>query len=419
MPDTLTPEIRRAVVQDIASLAREKYVFPDVGERMANYIEAKLEQGGYDDIGDGTEFALALTVDGRQVSNDQHWVVMYDAGQATAAYLDQESTDEEAQLAGWREQLRRANYGFEKVERLTGNIGYIDLRTFAWPAYGGDTAVAALNFVAHCDALIFDLRRNHGGEGEMLQLIVSYLFNVEPVHLTTFYSRPTDEYQQLWTLPYVPGKRLPDAPVYVLTSRATGSAGEEFAYNLKHRGRGIVVGETTLGAAHLNDMEIVQGRFQVLYSFARTVNPITKGNWEGVGVEPDIAVPQEEALKTAHLYALEQLLAGCQDDPLRRDLEWDLEIARSLYTPVTVDETSLSCYVGQYGQRTFALEEGALTYAHGQSAVYKLVPITQTRFRLDEEIKFEFVLDEQGAVSSVVITYRDGRPEATAAKDRG
>ncbi len=419
MVDNLSPEIRKAVVQDIVRLTREKYVFPEIGEEIADHIQAKFDQGGYDQITDANEFAMTLTSDLREPSKDRHWSVMFDPKRAVA-HIDPEKERDEEQLARWVEHARKGNFGFEKVERLKGNIGYIDLRQFAPSEFAGETAVAAMNFVAHCDALIFDLRKNHGGYPSMVQLITSYLLNPEPKHINTFYYRPTDDYQQFWTFPHVPGKRMPDIPVYVLTSNATGSGAEEFVYNLKNMERATIVGETTGGAAHPVTLEIVQEHFKVRLPYGRPINPITKENWEGTGIEPHIFTPQQEALETAHIHAMEQLIDKCTDDQNKRDLEWDIEIMRNIYSPVTVDEATLSRYAGQYGVRTFSIEEGALTYQHQDIPIaWKLVPMTETRFRLDEDLKFEFNIDDQGKASTVVIIYKDKRPEVRAEKTSG
>ncbi len=416
MYETLTPETCVGVVTDLANLAREKYISPEMGEEIAAYLLRKLEEGGYDRFTDAHEFALALKSDLRQISNDKHWDVLYDAKGATVHFGELDDEGSQAELARWLEQSRRSNFGFEKVERLTGNVGYIDLRQFSFPEYAGETAVAAMAFVANCDALIFDIRNNGGGESEMVQLLISYLFDAELKHLNTIYSRPEDEHWQFWTLPYVPGKRLPAIPVYVLTSQATFSGAEEFAYDLKHMGRATIVGETTGGGGHMVDLAIIRENFQVLFPFAGAIHPITKTSWEGVGVEPDIAVPQEEALKTAHLLALGHLIEQSKDGQRLKDLQWDLEIVQSLYDPVDVDDVTRSRYIGQYGQRTFSVEDGQLTYTSPQSTVWKLIPMTKTRFRLNEDIKFEFVLDAQGNAAKVVISYREDRPEVTIDK---
>ena len=418
MSETLSATIRQAVVLDVASLARHKYVYPEVGEKLARSIQARLDQGSYDDVADAGELATMLTEDLRALSRDRHWSVVYQPRQAPAN-VDPEAEEEKTQRARWLAQARRNNFGFEKVQRLQGNVGYIALREFVRSEVAGDTAVAAVGFVTHCDALIFDLRQNRGGNPSMVQLLTSYLFDAEPRHINTFYRRPTHDYQQFWTFPYVPGKRLPDVPVYVLTSHATGSAAEEFAYNLKQMARATIVGETTVGAAHPVMVEMVQECFQVRLPYGRPINPITEGNWEGAGVEPHIAVPQEDALKTAHLHALEWLITTCKDDSQVRTLEWEMEIVESQYMPITVEEASLSRCAGKYGKRSFAVEDGTLTYTHREHpAVWKLVPMTASRFRLDDELKFEFIVDEQGLASAVAIFYRDGRPEITVPRTK-
>ncbi len=57
----------------------------------------------------------------------------------------------------------------------------------------------------------------------------------------------------------------------------------------------------------------------------RAVNPITQANWEGTGVQPDVRVSAEKALKTAHLAALKGVLAKTTEaefvDELRKAIE--------------------------------------------------------------------------------------------------
>jgi hypothetical protein len=414
MTDSTFRKIRTVAIQDIIQLAREKYVYPEIGEKIASQIRAKLEDGGYDDVTDESELALRLTLDLRSISNDHHWSVVYDP-KGAAEQVDPENEVDEDRLARYLEMARKTNYGFERVERLKGNIGYIDLRRFEASEYGGETAVAAMNFVANCDALIIDLRQNDGGYPSMVQLITSYLYDPKPRHINTFYYRPTDGTQQFWTFPHVPGKRRPDIPVYVLISNATGSGAEEFAYNLKHMERAILVGETTTGAAHPVTKEVVQKDFAVRLPYGRPINPITGSNWEGTGVEPHIAILAGDALKTAHLNAVKHLAAKCQDENERNYLAWVAEIIESDYSPVVLDEADLSRCAGEFGKRRFFIENGDFVYGHKDHLEsWKLFPMTKTRFRLDEDMKFEFILDKNGEASVVKISYRDGRPDAVA-----
>ncbi len=408
------PELRRNVILDVIRLTREKYVFPEIGELIAEKLQTNLNGGVYEAVYDEGQLAFRLTTDLRAISKDHHWSVVYDPKRA-AKQVDPESEEDQERLSAYLRMIRKTNFGFEEVKRLKGNIGYIDLRRFVPSEYGGETAVSAMNFVANCDALIFDLIHNHGGYPSMVQLITSYLVEAEPVHINTFYYRPTNDTQQFWTFPHISGVRRPDTPVYVLTSSATGSGAEEFAYNLKAMNRAILIGETTVGAAHPVTKEVVQDVFDVRLPYGRPINPITKGNWEGTGVEPHIRVPASEALKTAHLHALNKLISECNVASERFYLEWMEDIIEGDYAAISLDETELSRFVGVYGERRFFMEDGDLTYGiESFDVYYRLTPVSDTRFRLNEDVKFEFILDRTGTSSSVLIRYLDGRPEIRA-----
>lgn len=163
-----------------------------------------------------------------------------------------------------------------------------------------------MNFLANVDALIFDLRQNGGGDPKMVALISTYLF-ASQTHLNDLWVRKTGETQQYWTLPYVPGKRLSAVPVFVLTSHQTFSGGEEFSNNLKVLKRATIVGEVSGGGAHPVTGHRIDDRFTIGVPFARAINPTTKGNWEEVGVEPDVKVPASDAPSTAQAMAAKEL----------------------------------------------------------------------------------------------------------------
>jgi len=202
--------------------------------------------------------------------------------------------------------MERTNCGFEKIEILPDNIGYLKFNVFADTAICGPTAIAAMNFLGHVDSLIFDLRGNGGGDPKMIALISTYLFD-QPTHLNDLYNRKEDATTQYWTLPFVPGNRLADKPVFVLTSKFTFSGAEEFSYNLKNLKRATIIGETTGGGAHPVSGHRIDDHFTIGVPFARAINPISKGNWEGTGVEPDVPSTASEALDVAEKLAEERI----------------------------------------------------------------------------------------------------------------
>ena len=293
---------RARVIEGAAEKLNELYVFPEIAAEMGESLASRQKRGEYDSMSDGAEFASLLTDPLREVNNDLHLRVNF----VPFRMPDRPSGPNPAAAAQYRRQMERINCGFEKVERLSSNVGYLKFNMFANPDVCGATASAAMNFLANVDAIIIDLRQNGGGDPKMVAFVSSYLF-AEPTHLNDLWTRSTDTTRQHWTLPYVPGKRLGDEPVYVLTSRRTFSGAEEFSYNLKSLGRATIVGETTGGGAHPVRGVRIDDRFLIGVPFARAINPITKTNWEGTGVDPDVKVPAEEALSRAQNLAAEKL----------------------------------------------------------------------------------------------------------------
>jgi len=280
----------------------EYYVFPETAKKMGEAIRAHQAKGDYDAVSGADAFASLLTEHLRDVSHDKHLGVNF----SPKALPNREPGRDPEAEARMRTQMERNNCAFEKVERFATNIGYLKFNGFADPDVCGPTATAAMNFLANVDALIIDLRDNGGGDPSMVAYISSYLFS-EPTHLNDLYNRKENSTTQYWTLPYVPGKRLAGKPVYLLTSKRTFSGAEEFSYNLKNLKRATIIGETTGGGAHPVTGHRIDDHFMIGVPFARAINPISKTNWEGTGVEPDVKIPANEALDEAKKMATEKI----------------------------------------------------------------------------------------------------------------
>ena len=299
---------RQKTIDAISQGLTDYYVYPDVAAKMIQAIRDHQKHGNYNSIVDGNEFADALSRDLRDVSQDKHLFVGYDPYilPAKSGPSDEPRQPSPADEARFRTMLEHDNCTFSKVEILNHNIGYIKFGAFPDPNICGPTVVAAMNFVAHTDALIFDLRENHGGDPSMVDFMVSYLFR-KPTHINDLTNRHDNETHQYWTLPWIPGPRFIDQPVYVLTSHETFSGGEEFTFDLKTQKRGTIVGETTGGGAHPVRGMPAGDHFTIGVPFGRPINPVTKGDWEGKGVEPDVKVSAVDALTTAEKLAAEKL----------------------------------------------------------------------------------------------------------------
>lgn len=306
----IDPAARTLVIETVVEQLGEQYIFPETAKEIEKAIRVRRKE--FDNITSSIELAKKLTSILREVSRDQHFSVNFSFKPLPPNKADKAGDKKGEPTAEEREGLRNygeaINFGFEKVERLPANIGYLRLNLFFPVEYGADTAVAAMNFLAYTETLIIDLRGNDGGSPHMELLLASYLFGSEPVRLSDLQRRKETAVQQFWTQPSVPGKKFIGKDVFILTSKRTFSAAEAFAYDLQSLKRATIVGETTGGGANPRDVVRINEHFWIGLPTARAVNPVTKTNWEGTGVKPDVEVPAEQALKTAQLLALKKLL---------------------------------------------------------------------------------------------------------------
>ncbi|MGK0216874.1 MAG: hypothetical protein ACI9HE_000347 [Planctomycetota bacterium] len=284
---------RASVIEGIAREMAAGYVFPKVAEECSAHLRTELKAGKYDSMKSTGQFAQALTSAVQAISKDLHIRVRFEPNQERVE-RDDPRLARQQQL----ERMRASNFGFNQVEIMNGNVGYLDLRSFSDLQYARKTAASAMDFLSNADAIIVDLRLNGGGSPRMVQFLCSYFFE-ERTHLNSLYFRPTDTTEEFWTLEEIPGKRLPNIPLYVLTSNRTFSAAEEFSYNLSTRQRATLVGDTTGGGANPGGMVSVGEGFRMFIPSGRAINPITGTNWEGVGVVPNIPVSSGKALEVA------------------------------------------------------------------------------------------------------------------------
>ena len=299
-PDlTIDAATRTKVIDAILKRLNDSYVFPEVAKKMDQSIRERVNKKEYDQITSSKEFAKKLTDDLQAVSKDKHLRVRY----SNASIPEREP----------------------QRERLRGNIGYLEFLHFADEELGADTVAAAMNFINGTDALIIDMRNNGGGNPAMVALVCSYLFGPEPVHLNDLYWREGNRTDEFWTRKEVAGKHYLNKDVYVLTSKRTFSGAEEFTYNLKNLKRATIIGETTGGGAHPGGGFRMSEHFMMFVPTGRAISPITKTNWEGSGVTPDIPVPAEQALLVARLMAMKKSLTTITNPEFKAGVEDEIQ----------------------------------------------------------------------------------------------
>lgn len=324
-------DTRTTVLDAIAQKLEAEYAFPEVAQEIKSDIQNRIEADGYQDVKSCAQLAATLTAQLQTLSSDLHLKVHFSP--AVLPHLEPQTEIPPEELVLQQQQGALRNFDFNRVERLRGNVGYLELFSFEPPEFAGAIAAASMQFLANTSALIIDLRHNRGGSASMVALLTSYLLPPYPaVHLTDLNWPNQNRTQQSWTLPYVEGPRYLDKPIYILIGPETFSAAEEFAYNLKHLNRAVIVGETTAGGANPGAGFRLHDHFWMFIPTGQAISIATGENWEGSGVLPDFKVPAELSLKTAQLLAYRKLLRddtegdtpGFLPGSLKRELEESL-----------------------------------------------------------------------------------------------
>lgn len=399
----LTTEARAATLERIAALIEKNYVYQDKASAIAAAMRGWKNDPEIEKAADERQFAAILTE--RLQPKDRHFAIEWSPPKAGQGSLP--SPDAAAAFE------RQANYGFDRVERLPGNIGYIRLSYFSDfdVALSGDkapaarkAAEAALAFVANTDAVIFDLRLNGGGSPAMIDLLLSAFFGDKPVLLNRFLHRGQDKLEDFTTLANFSGLRRPSVPLYVLVSGRTASAAEEFTYDVQTQKRGTIIGETTAGAANPGDRFDAGEGFSIFISTGAAVNPITGTNWETVGVTPGILVDSSDALARAEAEALKTILAGAKPGTDTTEVRWSLEQAQAEVShPAT---PPLTDFAGVYGDRKLFVKDGALIYKRNRAPALKLVALGGDKFGLQDfpDTRILFTRNGKGRVDSLTVT---------------
>jgi hypothetical protein len=306
--EPLTKDMKNATIGELNKEMKNFYFFTDLAPKVEADLNARNAAGEFDSITNGDDFAKKIEDDMRAICHDAHLRVRF-----SKDVLPPRSNNEEpsaAEIKAEKRQDRNLNGGFESVQRLPGNIGYVEVRGFMQREDFEKPAQAAMAFLANTDALIIDLRRNGGGDPASVQYLCSYLFD-KKTHLNDISIRGQGK-QEFWTVK-VPGQTFPDRPVYVLTSKRTGSGAEECAYDIQSLHRGTIIGESTWGGANPGANVRLNDHFGAFIPNGQAMNPYTHKNWEGTGVQPDVVVASADALKVAQATAVKELLAKATD----------------------------------------------------------------------------------------------------------
>lgn len=429
----LTDSRARELVSAAAGTIDEIYVDAEKGKRIADELRRRAERGRYDGAGTLSVLADRMTADLQEIGHDKHLSARFDPnGNAAHGGMVRRTAGEapppggDAGGPGPRvrvvrgdgapsdparlERARRSNFGFRSVQRLDGNVGYLELAEIPPLPWARDTAAAAMAFLANTDAVILDLRDCPGGSADTVSFLASYFFPPGRHELYSRFDRAAGETRVEYTAEDLPGRRMAGTDVWILVGPGTASAGESLAYLLQQFGRAVVVGETTAGAGYNVAMLPLGDGLVLGVSVARPIHPKTGRGWEGEGVRPDTPVAARDALASAHTAALRKLLGAATDDRRRKELAWAIERV-SPDPGRRANVADLASVPGRYGDRTVSLEGGRLVCRAANGRARAMDPAGADAFTWDEQTRASFARDAGGRPAELVLEHADGTIE--------
>lgn len=342
-------QTKNTIIENVCNALIKNYVFPDKAKIVVDFIKEQNLLGKYDSISNPNELASRLFKDIRSVNADNHIRIEYDP-QLEKDILKFLSSQKGANRVTGADILKeeKVNFYFRKVEILPSNIGYIEFNAFANPSPAASKTIkSAMQFVAHTDALIIDLRNNFGGNGITANEIAGYFFNTR-----TYTGRSFNRIENKWTDKYIDNKKtitgglVLGMPVYILTSKRTFSAAEGLAYTLQSLRNSSIIGDTTRGGAHLTRSFSLGNGFVGFIPYMREENAVTKTDWEGTGVIPDISTRGSDGLTVAMETILHKKLATATNETEERKIKYIINYNRSKYSSVIVDPVEASKFIG-------------------------------------------------------------------------
>jgi hypothetical protein len=391
------------ILMDIINKIEKYYINESKILDIKNKLLEKERRGIYDSIASKTEFLSQVTEDLQKISMDFHFYVELQEQEN----LQNEEKSEENEI-GTQNEILQIRYSYNngnllEIKRLPGNIGYILLTEFPSIQLFGSKILNALKFLKDTYSLIFDVRFNGGGEGEFVKFLISCFIDGEETLLLSLENRFKNSVTQSWALPFTGYKDL-EKKIYVLTSRRSASAAEDFSYTMKNLKRATIVGERTRGAANNPEILKIKNGVQLWLPVGQPINPITKSNWEKEGVLPDIHVKQEDALKTALFHAINIQLQENLHPICKEMLKFEKGYLEAYYDSLDFSKVSLDKYIGNYGSLKIIKRDNSL-FLKTKGILRKIYSKDLKLFYISEEKRFYYNFEKEK--TSIIFELRD------------
>ena len=405
--DNLKPSIEASQLIDSINLSlKNNYVFPEKAHHIAKHLKAQVKMKAYASfLKDPKKLAIQIQTDIYKAHRDPHMVVEYDP--AWPGHRPGYTGPSEEETIQFTKFVKDNNFMFKKVELLPGNIGYFPLNIFVEHVKEAKPIIAsALGFLANSSAIIIDLRENTGGEPEMVSQLESYFFK-EKTRMNAIINRSTNDTTFYYADPAKTDGLTLSMPVYILTSKKTFSGGEDFSYGMQQAKRAIIIGEITGGGAHPTKPFSVGQGFLVQIPFARSLNPVTKTDWEGTGVIPDFKVEAAKALIKAQELIFRERQATAKTEEAKQKIEYLINALHVNQDLGTLPLDQFDKFVGAYGPLVI-YREGNKLFCNFSNNISELAHISKNLFVLDGNAQIEFIKDTIGVYSKARLLVSQG-----------
>ncbi len=415
----ITAEEQKTIIDKAFVLLKANYIFPNSVTVMEKEIYQKLSAGAYAKFTSVEDFLKNINADLERLSNDRHVDIFYDP--IRVKQIEAEAKNEDSKPVYDPRFLQRAkyeNFMVRKVERLDGNVGYLKFNAFVDPELSKPTLTASMNFISNSSVLIIDLRQNGGGDSRTLSFLLNY-FLPDSTLVSQGRSRMNNEITSSYIIKdSAINKVRQDVPVYILTSKRTSSAAEAFAYILQASKRAVVVGDTTNGEANAGYLFSLNSEMCMMIPAFESINPITKTNWQGKGVLPDIKLAADKALLMAQAKAYEQLAMTTGVAENKTMYEWMATGLMAEVQPFVMNENDLKLFAGNYTDNLqISFTDGKLFYERtsGTNGKRKMIPIKENLFGVEGYpfFRVHFVKNSKGQVTALQGLYDDGKNDVS------
>ena len=189
---------------------------------------------------------------------------------------------------------------YRSYEENGKRIGYIRIVNFtAATARRLQAAYTDLKDNHGVEALVFDVRDNTGGLLSSIIEVLDFILPKGTPLLRYDFKNPNAQMEP----EYAKSEHFINMPMYVLQNGNTASAAELFAATLSDSGVATLIGETTYGKGQLQTGYRMPDGSYIAVSVAHYSAPVS-GNYEGVGIEPDLPCTPAAGYEDALIYLL-------------------------------------------------------------------------------------------------------------------